>query len=150
MVCYGYHYTSLDNWEKIKTEGLVPQLMSQYVPQAPWREELFKELHPLYGVWVWASRSEKHSHIGNILFQSRTKGAKDIAHLRVSFPSWPDPDVLTFDDKILVIGHTGLMGDWKYHEGEVGFIITKPIPTSRIELLDVYNLPKLVHEEWYM
>lgn len=135
MNMIGYHYTSLENWQKIQKEGLRP-----YIIHKPY---LFQHIgsEKTEGVWVWIDQLEGLSHIGSILYQNATKNTLQVVYLKVVYD---DDDCLSptgKPTKLITLPHTGWIGKLDYHNGsEVAVIVTKTILPGQIKLLQTYNL----------
>jgi hypothetical protein len=135
-ILIGYHYTSIENWAKIRKEGLRPYLIDR-----PAIREYVRD--PVYGIWTWLYRLKGLSHIGSILFQMGTKGTMQVVQLRYRFN---ENDRLSPDnqpDKIIQLPHDGWIGILPYHTRkteETAVIVTKTIPPEDIDLLDTFNL----------
>ncbi len=131
----GYHYTSFEAWERIKREGLIPQPLHK-----PELSRYFRKI--INGIWIWKKRMFGGAHIGSILFQVATKQTLKVVCLEVSYnPQY----ILKYKGKYIILYHNGLMGDWYYHSGkQTSIIITNPIPPSKIKLVKIYDLKKLL------
>lgn len=132
----GYHYTSFDNWQKIKTEGLSP-----YVFYKPETADIIPE-GKFFGVWIWRRRFRGMSHVGSIMYQVSTKKTPKIVLLKVRYRK-EDRMANPYGEGIVSISHTGTFGEFAFHTGvEKSYVIVKPIPPEQIKLLEVYDVDK--------
>lgn len=131
----GYHYTSLECWESVQAEGLLPYAIHKpALVEAIGRERTD-------GVWVWQDRLENLSHIGSVLYQNATKNTLQVVHLQVEYDIDDCLSPPGKPDKLVLLPHTGWIGKLDYHDGsEKAVIVTKAIPPEQIKLLRTYNL----------
>jgi len=133
----GYHYTPLECWKRIRTEGLKPYKIT--------RPDLY--LFPngtTWGIWVWQKRMHGKAHAGSILYQM-SKGFDTVVHLQVQYD--PDhrltpPGAEAGGGGIIQLTHTGALNKLQYHTGDQAWIITQPIPRSDIKLLKTYEFKR--------
>lgn len=74
----GYHYTSVENYERIRIEGLAPY----------WIKKKDLELwfsDGIHGIWLWKNDLSGTDHLGSILWQLVTKASTRIVKLRVEY-----------------------------------------------------------------
>lgn len=132
----GYHYTSVENWSKIRKEGLKP-----YEIDRPALRMIFNR--PIMGIWTWLRRQSGLSHVGSILYQIGDKGTNEVVLLTYEYN---EDDKLSPDgqpDKVVELPHDGWIGNLQYHRGleqERAVIVTKAIPKRKIDLLDTFNI----------
>ena len=129
----GYHYTTKSNWEKIKTYGIVPYLISK-----PELEEYFPG--GVNAVWVWTNNLRGLAHSGSIIWQSQ-KGEAVIVKLRIKYRK---EDVLSYGEATIKLYHDGTIGDLKYHDEAESCLVTKIIPPKDIKLVGEYDLIELL------
>lgn len=127
----GYHYTSLENYRHIRTEGLRP-----YVIDKP----DLAALGPILGVWVWSRPLLGNEHVGSILWQTMTKNTTHVVQLAVEYDS---RSLLYRDGKPVEIQHDGKLGSWVYHESTPAIVITETIPPDQITKVGEYDLDML-------
>lgn len=126
----GYHYTSSENYEKIKSEGL-----SLY-----WIKKKDLELwfnNGIHGIWLWKNDLSGTNHLGSILWQLMTKGSTNIVKLRVEYE---EADQYVKYGYPVEIEHDGRLGVWNYHDRVPAVILGRPIPPGRIKLAAKYDL----------
>ena len=131
----GWHYTSLENWERIRREGLRPYRIT--------KPTLLQWYHDatVQGVWVWNERQTGVSHAGSILWQVAGKAVQKVVMLRVTYNG--DNIVGPGDGNRLLLHHDGVIGDFPYHDGtQDAYIVGVAIPPDDIELVEVYDLAK--------
>ena len=136
----GWHYTSIENWRKIRKEGLVP-----YPIDKPALRQCVK--CPVQAIWIWKHQLHGLNHVGSIIFQNSTKGTMEVAYLEVryDYDSLLEPDGRS--DSIIQLPHTGLIGNLQYHDGDaVGVLSTETIPPERITLIKTYKLQDAWHD----
>jgi hypothetical protein len=124
----GYHYTSLENYRHIRSEGLRP-----YTIEKP----DLATLGPLFGVWVWSRPLVGDEHVGSILWQTMTKNTTQVVQLSVEYDSG---SLLFRDGQPVEIQHDGKLGSWVYHERTPAIIITEIIPPEKINKVGEYDL----------
>jgi hypothetical protein len=125
----GYHYTSLENWEIIKKNGIRPYLIDK---------EEWHHIFPggVIGVWIWEDELVGSSHVGNILYQVYSKGSPKIAKIKIKYD----------EDSILPISvsHNGNVGAWSYHHGEKSIISVSGVKPENLSLIKIYDIVKLL------
>jgi len=129
----GYHYTSAENYEKIKIEGLTPY----------WIKKKDLELwfaDGIHGIWLWKNDLSGTDHLGSILWQLMTKASTNIVKLSVEYG---DADRYIRYGEPVEIEHDGRLGVWDYHDRVPAVIVGRPIPSDRIALVAEYDLLKL-------
>jgi len=128
----GYHYTSYENYCKIKSEGMHPYII--------YRDELleFIGVAKTTGIWLWPKLPFGISHCGCIIHQVATKGTAEVVLLAVEYEI---DDLLRVDDKnYIVLHHYGTIGGFLYHNGQdIGVIVTKHIAPGKIRHICTYN-----------
>ncbi len=131
IVKSGYHYTSLENWNRIKNEGI--QL---YEISKPCFE---KDLgfSSIQGIWVWRNNPQGMSHVGSIIYQISKKGCYEVVKLRLTFPV---KDVFRVTHGKVILYHKGELEALTYHDREEAEIVIEPIQPKRIELMAVYDI----------
>jgi len=135
----GFHYTSLDCWESIQKTGLKPYTIIKPALRAKIGTERVN------GIWLWTSRLYDLPHIGCVLYQMSTKNTTKAVLLSVGYPK---SDRLSTENGIVVLYHSGHIGNLEYHTGEEeAVIITEPIPPEKIRLLQTYDLMELWKNE---
>ena len=128
MFCY--HYTSADNYEKIKSEGLVPYWIN--------KADLEPFFHNgIYGVWLWKNDLFGNEHLGSVLWQLMTKNSVNIVKLQVDVE---ETDLYKLYGVEVEIRHDGRLGKWNYHNRVPAVIMTKLIHPSQIHVVGTYNL----------
>lgn len=127
----GYHYTSWENWQKIKKQGLIPYKIKHDF------SEFFD--HQVYGIWLWKKRLQKASHLGSILDRLTKLKSFKIVLLKTNYDK--TDTLVTENGDYFELTHEGSVEDWVYHN-EKSTIITVRIPPENIELLGVYDFTK--------
>lgn len=131
----GYHYTTYKNWLKIQREGLKPSKFHSWVLDA--LKEKGSNLKE--GVWLWANKPDKESHIGNLVYQLAKGEGLKIAVLEVIYAN---KDIHTVDRRRVALMHKGSIGSWNYHQDEKAHVIPFAIPPHRVKLIKVYDFAK--------
>ena len=130
MVKY-YHYTSIENWKKIKKEGLIKYPI----------EKIYKNLK---GIFLWRNKQKGKAHAGSIIWQMGTKNSEEVVLLEINCEKEGfevDQDYGNYKKgDTLVIDHTGEMEKLVYHQKEKGIIYFRNIPINKIKLLRIYKL----------
>lgn len=140
----GYHYTSLENWKKIRKQGLKPY------PITNEQFKLFNKDNPktIDAVWLWTRRFEGKPHIGAILYQFATKNDMSIVHLECEWYWHQQARIMDEDGEMcpFELGHEGTIGLTTYHDPDIhkSRLINETIPPKRIKLLKVYDLEELL------
>lgn len=134
---FGYHYTSAENWERIRK---ITKSLTVYSIQ---RTEGFERYFPMgvQGIWIWTRNPKGLSHMGNIVYQMSSKGSHVIVKLRVAYK---ESDVLRVDGSRVHLVHEGSVGKLKYHMGDPSIICTENIRLSNITVIGVYDAAKLL------
>jgi len=131
----GYHYTSEECWEKIRTKGLQLYTIrrSEFVPHL--------KTDSVNGIWIWDMLITGLAHRGCILYQMAYKNTINAVLLRVRFdrnkilhkPGHPESEV--------ILKHDGHIENLKYHTGEEkAVVVLEPIPPTQIKLVERYCL----------
>lgn len=126
----GYHYTSAENYEKIKAEGLLPYWIRKKDLEAYFE-------NGIHGIWLWKNNLSGTDHLGSVLWQLMTKASTNIVKLRVEYE---EEDQYMWHGYIVEIEHDGRLGVWNYHDRVPAVVIGKPIPPDRITLVAEYDL----------
>jgi len=130
-----WHYTTWNNWEKIKCQGL-----KRYYINKPLYQDVLRSLgykQPVNGIWLWPNKLQGLAHTGSVYFQASTKDCPVVVLLKVKYkPS----DILLEGRDIFTIRHNGEMGNLKYHDRVPALISFQDIPASRIKLAGAYDL----------
>lgn len=129
----GYHYTSFENWQFIKKEGLIPYpcLNSTMVEQGI----------VVMGIWLWVKKPVGLSHFGNVLYEASDKGVDRVVCLKVKYNPLNEAK---HEGRKLVIRHLGTINKLVYHRDALSFINATKIPVENIELIGDYDLRKLI------
>lgn len=129
----GWHYTGLENWERIRVEGLRPYritkpTLARFYPGAT-----------VWGVWVWTEEQRGVAHAGSILWQVATKAERRVVLLKVKYNG---SDILgPSPGDWLLLHHDGTIGEYPYHDGtQNAYIVGAAIPPEDVELVEVYDL----------
>jgi hypothetical protein len=125
-----YHYTSAENYERIKVEGLTPYWIKKADLEA-WFPE------GLYGIWLWRDDLSDKEHVGSILWQLMTKASTGVVKLEVE---GDESDLYQLYGLNITIEHDGRLGKWDYHDKVPAVVMTKPIPPSSIKVVGSYDL----------
>lgn len=128
----GFHYASLNNWRSIQESGLKPYDIIKPALRSHIGTERVR------GIWVWKNELIDLAHTGSVLYQMATKNTTQVVLLSVIYK---EEDVLSVNDGIVVLYHSGTIGNLEYHEGkDEAVIATKPISIKKISLLQQYDL----------
>lgn len=125
----GYHYTSLENWKKIKREGLLPSTIEPIGLPG-----VFK------GTWLWRRKPRGLFQAGVVLRQIELKGTKKIVELYVRYN---ENDILSFEGKRVVFHNSLVIGSMDFGEMS-SVIVTSPIPNWEILLIKKYDIKNLI------
>jgi hypothetical protein len=126
----GYHYTTYENWLKIKKEGLIPYDLD--------REE-FEDIlaKRVKGIWVWTRRFRGIDKLGTLMDRLGYKCRTKLVILEVTFNH---KDMLhAYNGCRVYTYHTGSIGNLIYHKKAPSIIIIKRIPPENIKLCAVYD-----------
>lgn len=133
----GYHYTSYDNWLKIREEGLIPYhiykegLLAYYFPQG------------VDAIWVFKQDFTGLKLFGAILWQCQAKNCTQVVKLRVSYYK---RDVLTkymTETKkrhSIKLTHDADIWNLVFHKKEPADLLKNRIPPDRVEFVDMYDI----------
>lgn len=134
----GWHYTSWENWLKIRKEGLIP-----------YRDEHWDRLEHMGCpedkiIYVYDRRQRGLSLFGILLWHSYKKATAKVVCLRVDYRD----EEAKFHNGYTDAGgkhdlHSGCGADGFYHKAEPFTFLSKRIPPKRIELIKVYDLAKI-------
>jgi hypothetical protein len=130
----GYHYTSAENYEKIRTEGLAPYWIKKKDLEAYFEGGI-------HGIWLWKNDLSGNDHLGSVLWQLMTKASTNIVKLRVEYE---EADQYVKHGSPVEILHGGRLGVWHYHDRVPAVVIGKPIPPERIAVIAKYDLRAVV------
>jgi hypothetical protein len=128
----GYHYTSAENYERIKVEGL-----TRYRIRKPELDPFFPD--GIYGIWIWKQDLTGDEHVGSILWQLMTKNSTRVVKLGVEYN---ETDLLRQYGADVEILHDGRLGQWHYHYGVPAVVVTENIPPHAITLVQAYDVQK--------
>lgn len=136
----GYHYTTWENWEKIREEGLIP-----YEIRKPELLEYFPN-YPI-AIFVWEKKLKGQEHIGSVLYQATMKKCMRIVELEIRYTK---EDMLTHTDPVfkwkrnVKLWHRGKIGQWKYHNKVPSILVGNTILPENIRLVGDYDLNMLI------
>lgn len=132
MIIVGYHFTTTENYRKIRKEGLIPYPIVRAEMRDPKSDFLsvVKE-----GIFIWLNNQKRLDRKLNISYQSQKPGKKSIVCLQVEVD---ENDILKQKgDDILYITHS-----WKTRKLEqiplkeqLAVLAMKPIKPENIKLL---------------
>ena len=133
----GYHYTTANNWRKIKSLGLIPY----EIKKEEFKSYGFKN-GSCTGIWVWTSRMYGKAHIGSLLWQIATKDAFNVVLLKVNYNR---NDIVQFGTFGRILQHSGAVENFVYHDGtQESVLVTKPILPIDITVVKKYYLRNIV------
>jgi hypothetical protein len=118
----GFHYTSVENYWHICSEGLLPYSINKpdLAPHFP---------VGITGIWLRKRDLTPVEHLGSILWQLMTKSSTKIVKLRVEY----DPaKLLHRDEEPVEILHDGRLGTWTYHTATPAVVYTEAIQPEYI------------------
>ncbi len=122
----GYHYTTLENYKKIKKEGLIPY---------PITHPDFKNFDKRKAIFIWKKRLIKDAHVGSIFYQM-AKNKKEVVLLKLKLDEagCKDKNGDSFN-----LSHDGMMDKLKYHNHEKAILYFKTIQPKDIQLIGRYK-----------
>lgn len=130
----GYHYTSFENWQRIRHEGLRPYVL---------RKDIVSDGVP--GIWLFLNQQYDESHAGCIFFQIKTKRTFHVVELQVNYRQswcrrngWNDFEIL--HEGMITDDRGGLIG--YYHKDARATIAWQPIPPECIQLVGEYEFKR--------
>lgn len=131
----GYHYTSAENYEQIKVEGLIPYpLTNPNLVDNP--------LIPSRGIWVYCHPQPPLSHAGCIVWQAVRKKTDRVAYLRVAY-SFLDrlspeanQEASFWPGRLL---HTLSIEGVELHRGVPAHLLHRRISPDQIWLIEMYG-----------
>jgi hypothetical protein len=152
----GYHFTSIENYKKIKKHGLIPYplKMAQIITG-------FEYIPP--GIFLYDHYQDPKSTAGIVMYHASFKLSTTIVFLAVDYKESetrsPDFRPHGFCDEHCLTGchDLGLFKDQKpdeftteeaksfWHKAAPFTIVFKRIPPRRIKLLKTYNLVELIN-----
>jgi hypothetical protein len=126
----GYHYTSIENYWHIASEGLVP-----YSINKPDLQPHFPD--GITGIWLWKRDLVGDEHLGSILWQLMTKSSTRVVKLQVEY----DPTKLLMrQGEPIEILHDGRLGVWVYHTKTPAIVCSEVIYPKHIHRLETFDL----------
>jgi len=132
----GWHYTTWENWLKIKEEGLKPYPIVKPEFKATFGTDT------MHGVWIWRHRFNGRSHFGSIMYQMAYKDSDDIVILEVDYD---EATICAVPQGRISLTHTGNINNYNYHDGsEKSWVIACCIPPQSIRVFRRYNIKGLV------
>jgi hypothetical protein len=134
----GYHYTSYKNFLKIRKRGLVPQELPLHIKH----HLVDRKINITIGSWVWLRKPTGRNHLGNLIRVLAKHNTDKVCVLRVEFP---DEDVCQHEGDKVLLKHDANIDDFVYHKNCPAYLVMKPIPPEKIQLLDAYDLTCLVN-----
>lgn len=133
MTCYAYHYTTVDNYEKIKTEGLLPHRIDKC-------QRIYGDVE---GTWIFATSPDELAQLGVIAYVSSKQLCRMLVRLRVTLYESSFKDELALDE----------YGEPQFSdhafEGSKScpaLLLIKPIPPWRLKLLDYLDVDQINEE----
>ena len=134
----GYHYTSRENWLKIKDKGLLPaRITSENVLSVSLETE---------GSWLFQHSQEEQALLGVLLMLYAVhKQSWDYVELEVTYRETDCLKALRRGNTITLL-HRGRCDDWVFHDGEPVTIVSQIIPGNRIRLSRSFNLRQAIRD----
>lgn len=130
----GWHYTTWEEWQTIKRQGLIPYRIKN-------REVTRHFTEPVYAIWLWHYWQTDEQELGTLLNQLHNKQSTRLVKLLCSFD---DKNDLTKAGRPLQVTHDGHLGDWRYHDSydpsTTSHLVTKPIEPSELVLTKTFDL----------
>ena len=146
----GYHYTTLENWNIIKADGLKPTPLMEY--DLPGVNVDHSALHFYFKnrmpncIWVWKYELTQPTHLGTLLFQMLTKVSFEIVVIEVEYRKKDQLKPYTLEPfQKYSYNHTGTIGAWKHHKDVPFDLLKKRIPPERLKLKEYYNFITLTN-----
>lgn len=135
----GWHYTSLQNWNEIQRDGLLP-----YPVDKPEFRRLWHFVPN--GIWVWEYPLSPESELGTVIYQLSYRAQTQIVKLEVTYDT---EDILYYEGngyrQKVKLTHTGNAEKWQFHTDDPeAVIVTKKIPISDISLVKIFDLMDVV------
>lgn len=134
MICY--HYTSLDNYQWIKRQGLVPYLIHRP------HDVAFRKLWPdgIVGIWLWDHELKGDEHLGSLLWQLSTKRTSKIVRIKIAIDV---EECFHENERLVRLLHSGIFGDFTYHKDCTALIHANRIAPSKFMEVRKYDLEHL-------
>lgn len=128
----GYHFTSYDNWVKIKKEGLKAYLINDHLA--------LTEIFPggIKGIWLWKKCPKTLERLYWAIFQFSKKKTPEIVLLEVEY----DPDCTLSNG--MHINHDMKLGNLEFDDSPESIIVIKDIGPGNIKLLKMWDLLELI------
>ena len=132
----GYHYTTWENYQKIKRDGIKPTLLSEI------NQKEVGEVVKGSCIWVYVKEFTGLFLIGQIFYVSCKHNSTHIVCLKVSYPE-SDSATYLFKlenpmDKLCLKHKLGGIGLYN-HKDAVYDLITKIVPPENIECVNSWN-----------
>lgn len=132
----GYHYTSWQNWKRIRKEGLKPYLMQRSVAQSFYRDRI-------YAIYVWKRRLRGIDAVGSIIYTAGVRGCRKVVLLRAHYTR--DDTKEPVSGSTMDMTHTGSVGNLKFHNHNVeARLLFNTIPPEKVDLVETYNIIDLL------
>lgn len=143
----GYHFTTAENWQKIRVEGLVPYKLPRH--QAGLASVLAVEgYHKV--IWLWPEVPAGADLVGCIIDRVTAKHDTRLVLLAVRY----EPDEMiagTRDGRCRwSLNHDGSIGhpcrddEWVYHKRVPFVLLRDQVPPERIRVVGDFDLVKLL------
>ena len=129
----GYHYTSFENWTKIKVEGLKPVSRTRKQP------DIIKYFGDVPCVWIYTRKAKGVGHFGNFIWHLADKNTTKVVMLEVTYDKEDELQPLPkYFMNSMILTHSGKVGQFKYHV-EPFMLLGNMIPPERLRLCEMID-----------
>lgn len=131
----GYHYTSWENWQQIKREGLKPYGLKSTIARHTVPEGT-------KGIWTWAKPLEGSSEFGQVVWTIIRRDCKKVVRLSYEYDK---ADVYPYGQfKQWTWQHdlscSTPYNETIYHKAAPAHVLVTPIPPDRITCERVFEI----------
>lgn len=129
----GYHYTSFENWTKIKVEGLKP------VSRTKKQLDIIKYFGDVPCVWIYTRKAQGVGHFGNFIWHLADKNTTKVVMLEVTYDKEDElPSLPAYYGKQINLTHWGNIGQFQYHV-EPFTLLANMITPERLQLREMVD-----------
>ena len=131
----GYHYTSWENWQQIKREGLKPYDLENTAARNNVPENQVEK--GTKAIWTWAERLQGHSEFGQIIWTIARRDTEKVVRLSYDYDR---SDIYNSETRTHDLSFSTDYNRVSYHEGAPAHLVTCTIPPDRITCERVFEI----------
>ena len=130
----GYHYTSWENWQRIKREGLKPYDLENTAARNTKPENQVPR--GTKAIWTWAERLKGRSEFGQVMWTTIVKDTDKVVRLSYDYGQ---SDIFNGETRLHYLSLSTDYGSNVYHKDAPAHLVTCHVPPDRIKCERVFE-----------